>query len=271
MQQNNLLIGTLLGFVLLFVSCSMFVYSVEEGVIEMSSYEILDGGPDQPRPRPEVFSSHNLLTTQNYHQIMRVFREEFEPLGGVIGIEIYYETLIALLDEPEVSVLARFEAAMDVLEHRPFEINLLRTIYFRGNYTTVHFPSDSLRHHIIGRHGRGTIGEMRTHTSFDFLVPDSVVAFSKPDNVASFLAENGVEANVNERHLLIFDDLYAQYMPSTFLWVDTDEGVFFIWMAYSNGPFASFRGDFIARLYTPEEFRASWQTLMCRETMDHNE
>jgi len=227
---------------------------------------IPDGSLAPPRPRSRVFIPRSRFNIDDYEPLVTLFHREFEAQGGIIGIEIYYETLIALLDEPNISVMTRYKADISILQHQPIELSLLRSVHFDDrSFITVSVQS---RFHA---RGHDIWGELRTSSTFDFLVPDSVVAFSTPENVASFLAENGVEASVNERHLLIFDDLYAQYMPSTFLWVDTDDGVFFIWMAYSNGPFASFRGDFIARLYTPEEFRANWQTLMCRETMDHNE
>ena len=224
-----------------------------------------------PRPRPRRFVPHSILNISDYSPLMALYRREFAPQSGFIGIEIYYETLIALLDEPEVSVLDRFMADMSILEHRPIELYLLRASHIEGNKITI----TSVRSNGHDRYimGIGGWSELRSNTSFQFIVPDNVVAFSTVENVSSFLADNGVEATVNERHLLIFDDMYGQFMPSHFLWVDTDAGIFFIWMANPRGPFYDLRPDhdFIYRLYTPEEFRANWQTLMCRETMDHNE
>jgi len=106
----------------------------------------------------------------------------------------------------------------------------------------------------------------------EFVVPVNVIAFALRDNVEEFLAKNGIDTAVKEVQLLIFDDWYANYMPSHFLWVDTDKGVFFVWIVNRWGPFSGgTEEDYIFRLYTPEDFRANWQTLMCRETMHHNE
>ena len=263
-----LLICIATGFVLLLISCTT-VLSNDSDTQYDDEYLDVDGGFPPPQLKPEDFVPNSRFSIQNYHIMMtELYHQEFEPYGGVIAIEIYEETLLALLNEPEVSIIARYEASMDSM-YRPLAVSLLRPIINEYGEWVVFFGSRD-EHVVRGPHGHGFIRRgFRANMGF-LVVPPHIVRFSDRENVINFLAENGIDAEVIEINLLLFDDPFHRFMPSHFLWVNTDAGAYFIWMVNPEGPFAVSSDDFIRRLYTPEDFRDNWRTLMDRDTMRDN-
>jgi len=231
----------------------------------------------QPSSESENFVPHGRFEIHVFPSMMEVFRNEFEPYGGFVSIDLYKEALIALLDEPEVSALARFEADTSILELRPSELRLVRIepndYDFWWGDSILSISSDSFARIPAWSPGlESQRPEFRISPQMQFVVMPHVISFASKDRVINFLAENGIETEVREVQLLIFDDPYARYMPSHFLWVDTDVGIFFVWIVHPRGPFSggSIPEEYIYRLYTPEDFRANWRTLMDRETMNSN-
>jgi len=243
-----------------------------------ASFNATESDPHYP------FSRFNINL---FSPMMEYFRSDYKPHGGFIAIGIYMESLIALLDEPETSVLARFEYDMDILQNRPIEITLLKLA--GEEYPEWFFHLSGLNAMIL-RDQISALGPV-SHSSLIFmfqiprgggnhlrtrnatLVTDfDVIEHSSPENVSKFLLENGVDAEILDVHLLLFDDPARRFMPSHFTWVLTDAGVYFIWMVNPRGPHMGRRDDeeLIRRLYTAEEFRENWRTLMDRNTMTDN-
>jgi len=224
------------------------------------------GGQPSPRRPPKEFSTLGKFDPDNFDSLMDKYAKEYQPQDGIIIVELYQETLVALINEPDISVLERFESDKSITEHWPLQVTLAGPFVYPGTSHAFH-SSRAGSYTLVGRGFRSEVSILTfRHYIFDL---------SSTENIEGFLQENGVKTTVRERHLLLFDDRYFRYAPSKFLWVYTDHGPFFIFISYPLiGTGLPFIGTVvpdgtappILTLYTPDEFRDNWQDLMRRLT-----
>jgi len=206
------------------------VIAIGAGVLLFSNIPTGSGGAvNAPRiqivsPAREVpFQAVGNFTPQQFHSIMA----QHASSDSIILVEIYEESLIALLNDPTVSPLQRAQNEnFLVLHYNPIALHLIEPDMLWDRTLRV-------------GHGRG-----------DILISQEHLHLVNREDLARMLREHAQNYNILDMQFIIFDDPHLRYEPAQFVWFETEENTFIVWIT-NNGANAV--------TYFARTFASQWQ------------
>ena len=192
--------------------------------LEIDDFSLTVLPPQIESRAPVPFEIFGNFDASRFDDLMAQFEREFAPYGGVILMEIYEESLLAMLNDPDVSPLQRARENNFLVEHfNPVELFLLRNeenseFYYSNTNTQNGFEWYGLE---MG-HGGG------------IFFHDVFVEAATPDFLARVMRNNARNDTILEAHYVLFDDPHLRYEPALFVWFRTPEDTRILWVSLED-------------------------------------
>jgi hypothetical protein len=173
-------------------------------------------------------------------------RFDFYATDGIFLMEIYEESLRAMLNDPSVSPLTRARDNNFLVPHyNPIELYVIRNIGNEIIYSNSAVQNATAYLHMEMGHGRGITFSAQ------------YLELAAHEFIAGALLElRNLRDPITEAHFVLFDDPHLRYAPALFVWTSTPNDVFILWqpLDYLTAP----------TLFSHHEFTQLWQDFIPR-------